>query len=228
MEERAEAPGVDQAGEAPGLDQAEDGRLVRLSDAETGEVLGLARAAVHNPRAGARARQAGLVEAFVGDVWSKGGHVGFWTFGSGLVLGSDEVDRFCGWVERLTRVLDGRWILVLEAGTKSGHVHAHVLAEEFLEHSEMRAAWSRITGQKDPHVHVEAVRGSSASGLASYVSKRLSNYLRKGEEDVAWIGRRLFRSSKNLRRSCAAELERLKGGRPRRGVFVRVQLSETA
>ena len=184
----------------------DDGRGVAhlvVYESSTGEVL--CRACAVDPSTGSRARQQKTIRAFVRDVCEKGGKVGFWTFGSNLLVDVENVDEFCDWSSRLARWLPGRWVLVIESGSKGGRIHAHVLMEEYVAQKEAREEWARITGIVAPHVYTEVLRevGLSGGAVDVYLSKRLGRYLRKSAASEAWTGRRLFRSSKGLVRSLA-------------------------
>lgn len=177
-----------------------------LYDNSTGEILAWVRPVSSDGRAGARGQQLNLVRALVRDVQRRGRVCGFWTFGTSWEAGREAVDKFCDTCSRLTRHLPGRWVLVIEAGSVSNRLHAHAVLEDFWSVEEAKAVWRSLTGLDAPHVYSHAVSGDPSE----YVTKRLSSYMRKSAQvqadDQVWTGRRLFRSSKGLRRSLAAEL----------------------
>lgn len=184
---------------------------VIVCDAETGEVVGLA--SLSDARAASRGRQAKVIRAFALEVARERGcgKLGFWTFGSPEVCSVHGVDQFSEWAQKLGARLPGRWCLVIEAGSEGHRLHAHVLLEEYVPQHELRAVWAGITGIDGPHVWVQATRGADAREASSYLTKRLAGYLRKPQVyEEAWLGRRLFRSSRGLVRSLASTIAELK------------------
>lgn len=177
-----------------------------LFDNDTGEILAYVRPVSQDGKSGARGQQLNLVRALVRDVQRRGRQCGFWTLGTNWSAGPDEVDSFCSVCSRMSRHLPGRWVLVIEAGEKSGFLHAHVVMEDYVPVDRQKEVWRELTGIEWPHVFCHAVVGDPSE----YICKRLSSYMRKSagvqQSDKVWMGRRLFRSSKGLRRSLAEEL----------------------
>lgn len=166
-----------------------------VTDRRTGEIVGATSECVISPRDAQNAKQRRLIEAF----WTWGEAAGttltLWTLGTA----ETEVEPICDYAQKLGKLLGGhKWIMVLEAGSKGGRWHIHMLLEGEYPWAEMRALWSGITGHPKPHV---LVGRAYSTGVGSYLAK----YLSKDGEGKR-TGHRLLRSSKGLRALLATYL----------------------
>lgn len=163
---------------------------MEVMDIQTGERLEL----VTITPGQSRNKQRKLIKAYLTKYFKTSAFITL-----GCRKGIEEYDVFNRAVQALFRDFE-TYIYVMELGKKGERLHCHILTSDYVDIRKIRTRWEKLIGEEKTHIDIMRCYGEIDSATA-YIVKYVT------KEKLSGI--RTFRTSKNLRRHLAQQLEEI-------------------